>query len=139
MLNNVNNFAAAKVASPQSPVLGQQYNYLIDMLSRAIKVLSITSAGGISVGTTGLIELGNELEALQALSDAAGFVKKTGDGAYAIDASSYQPLNNELTALSELADIAGFVKKTGDAAYVIDTNVYATNSNAIAYAIALGG
>jgi hypothetical protein len=32
---------------------------------------------------------GNELTALQALADTAGFLKKTGDGAYSIDPTSY--------------------------------------------------
>ena len=106
MINNVNNFAAAKVKSPQTPVTGQQYNYLIDLLSHAIKILSITSAGGVSVGATGLLELGNELEALQALSDAAGFVKKSGDAAYAIDATDYQPQDDTLTSLAALTTTA---------------------------------
>jgi hypothetical protein len=34
---------------------------------------------------------GNELTALQALADTAGFVKKTGDGAYSIDTTTYEP------------------------------------------------
>jgi hypothetical protein len=33
--------------------------------------------------------LGNELTALQALADTAGFLKKTGDGAYSIDTNTY--------------------------------------------------
>ena len=120
MINNVNNFAAAKVKSPQTPVTGQQYNYLIDLLSHAIKILSITSAGGISVGSTGLLELGNELEALQVLSDAAGFVKKSGDGAYAIDATEYEPHDDDLTAIAAIAGTDGYLKKTAINTWELD-------------------
>lgn len=35
--------------------------------------------------------VGNELTALQALADTAGFLKKTGDGAYTIDTGTYLP------------------------------------------------
>jgi len=38
---------------------------------------------------TGRQPLGNELTALQALADTAGFVKKTGDGAYSVDTATY--------------------------------------------------
>jgi len=120
VINNVNNFAAAKVKSPQTPVTGQQYNYLIDLLSHAIKILSITSAGGISVGSTGLLELGNELEALQVLSDAAGFVKKSGDGAYAIDATEYEPHDDDLTAIAAIAGTDGYLKKTAENTWALD-------------------
>jgi hypothetical protein len=41
---------------------------------------------------------GNELAALQALADTAGFIKKTGDGAYAIDTAAY------LTTAGKAAD-----------------------------------
>ncbi len=139
MQNNVNTFNAAKMNGAKDQLFQQRYNYLIDILSQQIKILNASINGGLTITNAGILTLGNELEALQALSDAAGFVTKTGDGTYAIDASDYQPLNNELTALSNLADTAGFVKKTGDGTYSIDITVYATDNDAIAYAIALGG
>lgn len=83
--------------------------------------------------------VGNELTALQALADTAGFVKKTGDGAYAIDTAAYQPAGNELTALQALADTAGFIKKTGDGGYSIDTSSYLTTAGKAADADKLDG
>ena len=65
--------------------------------------------------------LGNELTALQALADTAGFLKKTGDGAYSIDATSY-----------EVAD-AAIVKTgtTGNASWtwIIDEDNMSSDSN----------
>jgi hypothetical protein len=143
MINSRNNFTAAKVATGETVVKGLQYNYLIDMINQLVKILSISSTGGLTISSAGLLTLGNELEALQVLSDAAGFVKKSGDATYAIDATEYQPHGNELDALQALEDSEGFVVKDGDGAYSIDDNVYATSAsadnNAIAYAIALGG
>ena len=137
MPNNVNNFSAAKVQSDVTQVTGRYYNYLIDILSQQIRVLSIAYGTGL-VSTGGVLSVGNELTALQALADTAGFLKKVSDGVYSIDTSSYQPLNNELSALSALDDTAGFVKKTGDGAYAIDENAYCTVGEAVAFAIALG-
>ncbi len=42
-------------------------------------------------GITDAQPLGNELTALQALADTAGFLRKTGNGAYSIDTSTYLP------------------------------------------------
>lgn len=101
---------------------------------------------------------GNELAALQALADTAGFVKKAGDASYSIDTSAYlttagtaadsdkldgqhgayyQVAGNELAALQALADTAGFVKKAGDASYSIDTNAYVTTAGTAAKATIL--
>lgn len=132
MQNNVNTFNAAKMNGAKDQLFQQRYNYLIDILSQQIKILNASINGGLTITNAGILTLGNELEALQALSDAAGFVKKSGDGAYAIEPG------NELDALQALEDTAGFVFKTGDAAYTIDTSDYATVNEAIAFAIALG-
>lgn len=55
---------------------------------------------------------GNELTALQALADTAGFLKKTGDGAYSIDTTTY------LAASAQAADsdkLDGYHLHTGSA------------------------
>lgn len=47
-------------------------------------------------GITNGQPLGNELTAIQALSDTPGFLKKTGDGSYSIDSNTYLPTSNEV-------------------------------------------
>lgn len=95
----------------------------------------VIADGGVK--TSSFQASGNELSALQALADTAGFLKKTGDGAYSIDTATYQASGNELTALQALADTAGFLKKTGDGAYSIDTSTYVTTAGTAAKATVL--
>jgi hypothetical protein len=59
---------------------------------------------------------GNELTALQALADTAGFVKKTGDGAYAIDTATYGTSNVAVANLSGTAETIGGSAVVGVAA-----------------------
>jgi len=163
VINNINTFNAAKMKGmilritnsgkeittavfndtiksllAEIQVLEKNHNYLIDILQQQIKILSATIGSGLEVSSDGSLTVGNELEALQALADTAGFLKKVSDGVYSLDASSYQPLNNELSALSALEDTEGFLKKIDDGEYEIDTTTYCSENNAIAYAIALG-
>lgn len=53
------------------------------------------------------ISFPNELAALQALADTAGFVKKTGNGAYSIDTSTYGTSNLAVADLSGTAETLG--------------------------------
>jgi len=59
---------------------------------------------------------GNELAALQALADTAGFVKKTGDGAYSIDTSTYGTSNLAVADLTGTAETLGGSAVVGVAA-----------------------
>lgn len=121
---------------------------------------STMGLGSMATASTSSYQpLGNELTAIQALSDTPGFLKKLGDGNYSIDNNNYlplsggtlpwsavtgkpttlngygitngQPLGNELTALQALVDVTGFLKKTGDGSYSIDSNTYLPTSNEI--------
>ena len=56
----------------------------------AIPVVTVNAKGQVTAVSTNSI--GNELIAIQALSDTPGFLKKTGDGTYSIDINSYLPL-----------------------------------------------
>ncbi len=56
----------------------------------AIPVVTVNAKGQVTAVSTNSI--GNELIALQALSDTPGFLKKTGDGTYLIDVNSYLSL-----------------------------------------------
>jgi hypothetical protein len=101
--------------------LENAHNTLIDILQRQIKILELSIANGITVDSIGTGSLGlasgttagalsatdwgafngkqahsNELDALSALIDTAGFVKKTGDGAYSIDTNIYATDNNSI-------------------------------------------
>jgi hypothetical protein len=114
MQNNVNTFNSAKMTGAQDPRFQRKYNALIDLLSKQLKVLSVPEGNGITINPDGSLTIGlastattglltdtdwntfngkqdqsNELDALSALADTAGFVKKTGDGAYSIDTSVY--------------------------------------------------
>ncbi|MFM6399151.1 MAG: hypothetical protein ACKPFF_20945, partial [Planktothrix sp.] len=48
-------------------------------------------------GITDAQPLSNELTAIQALADTAGFLKKTGDGTYLIDTSTYLTANQSIS------------------------------------------
>jgi hypothetical protein len=123
MLNGVNSFKDAKMSGAKDLVFQTQYNFLIDILQRQIKMLNAKIGSGLILGADGTISLGNELTALQLLADTSGFLKKTGDGTYSIDTSTYQPYGNELTALQALADTEGYIHKLGDASYELVQNV----------------
>ena len=56
----------------------------------AIPVVTVNAKGQVTAASTNSI--GNELIAIQALSDTPGFLKKTGDGTYSIDVNSYLSL-----------------------------------------------
>ena len=56
----------------------------------AIPVVTVNAKGQVTAVSTNSI--GNELIAIQALSDTPGFLKKTGNGTYSIDINSYLPL-----------------------------------------------
>ncbi len=58
--------------------------------STQIPTLTIDAKGRIISASNSSI--GNELIAIQALTDTVGFLRKTGDGAYSIDTNSYLPL-----------------------------------------------
>jgi len=130
-----NSFNAAKILAPRrtDPMeeikrLEERYNYLIDVLSIQIKMINAALSNGLSIDN-GVLTLG------VASATASGALSSTDWGTF----NGKQDHSNELDALAALADTVGFVKKTGDGTYSIDINVYATDSNAIAYAIALGG
>jgi hypothetical protein len=53
----------------------------------AIPVVTVNAKGQVTAVSTNSI--GNELIAIQALADTAGFLRKTGDGTYSIDINSY--------------------------------------------------
>ena len=57
----------------------------------SIPTITVNSKGQITAVLSNSI--GNELIALQALSDTGGFLRKTGDGTYSIDINSYLPLS----------------------------------------------
>jgi uncharacterized membrane protein YeaQ/YmgE (transglycosylase-associated protein family) len=57
----------------------------------SIPVVTVNGKGQITAVSTNSI--GNELIAIQALADTAGFLKKTGDGNYSIDNNNYLPLS----------------------------------------------
>jgi hypothetical protein len=96
-----NSFNSAKMSGAQDKNFQKIYNYLIDLLSAKIQILTVALINGLTV-TNGVITLGNELIALQDLVDTAGFIKKTGDGTYAIDATNFQPLDGTLTSISAI-------------------------------------
>jgi hypothetical protein len=56
----------------------------------SIPVVTVNAKGQITAVSTNSI--GNELIAIQSLSDTPGFLKKTGDGTYSIDINSYLSL-----------------------------------------------
>ena len=60
----------------------------------SIPVVTVNGKGQITAVSTNSI--GNELIAIQALADSAGFLKKTGDGNYSIDSNTYLPTSNEV-------------------------------------------
>lgn len=95
-------------------MISKQHNRLIDILQKQIKVLELNEGSGLSIDPTGKVYLGlasedtdgaltaedwnifngkqehsNELDALSALEDTIGFIRKTGDGIYEIDTSEY--------------------------------------------------
>lgn len=123
-----NTFNAAKANTTSLQNLVNQHNLLIDILSEQLKILNATIANGLTV-TDGILSI------TVASSSTSGLLSSTHWNTF----NNKQNHNDELDALSALADNVGFVKKTGDATYEIDTSNYATESNAIAYAIALGG
>ena len=61
MLRNVNNFAAAKVASDATLVTGLKYNYLIDLLSKTIKILNADLITGLVISPDGTISVDTSL------------------------------------------------------------------------------
>ena len=73
----------------------------------------------------------NELAAIQALADTAGFLKKTGGGAYSIDTNTYQASSTNLSSLAGLTYAStAFVKMTGANTFTLDTNMYLTTVTA---------
>ncbi|MEI6296279.1 MAG: hypothetical protein WCO84_01355 [bacterium] len=72
--------------------------------------VSIIDADNLAL--SGKQDAGNELTALQALADTAGFLKKTGDGAYSIDTSTYGTSN------LAVADLTGTNMTLGGSAVV---------------------
>ena len=56
----------------------------------SIPTITVNAKGQVTAVSTNSI--GNELIALQALSDTGGFLRKTGDGTYSIDVNSYLSL-----------------------------------------------
>jgi len=114
MQNNVNTFNAAKMSGATDRMFERQYNNLIDILQRQIKILQADIANGITVDNTGKVLLG------LASATTSGAISSADWSTF----NNKQDQSNELDALSILADTAGFLKKTGDAAYSIDTNTY---------------
>jgi hypothetical protein len=123
MQNNRNTFnAALMLGSNDLPTLIRQYNNLISIMQTQFKMLQAEIANGITVDSSGTLQMGlasstssgalsasdwgtfnnkqdksNELDALSALADTAGFLKKTGDATYTIDTSSYIKSNTVAT------------------------------------------
>jgi hypothetical protein len=114
MLNNVNTFNSAKMTGAKDLEFQRKYNALIDLLSKQLKVLSLSAINGMVTDASGSASLG------LASSTSAGALSAADWGTF----NGKQDQSNELDALSGLADTAGFVKKTGDGAYSIDTSVY---------------
>lgn len=114
MLNNVNTFNSAKMTGAKDLEFQRKYNALIDLLSKQLKVLSVSAINGMVTDASGSASLG------LASSTSAGALSAADWGTF----NGKQDQSNELDALSALADTAGFVKKTGDGAYSIDTSVY---------------
>jgi hypothetical protein len=108
--------------------MSKNHNYLIDILSKQIKILEAEVANGITVTTVGKVTLGLASATTAGAISPADWIVFDGK----------QDHSTELDAFSALADTAGFVKKTGDSAYAIDTNTYMTAGDSIVYAIALG-
>jgi hypothetical protein len=57
----------------------------------SIPAITVNAKGQVTAVSTNSI--GNELIAIQSLSDTPGFLKKTGDGTYSIDVGNYLPLS----------------------------------------------
>jgi hypothetical protein len=162
----MNHFNAHKMSGAQDKKMEMTYNNLVDLLNRVIRkiIIDTTDANGLTLNndgetlsisladtdTTGALSYtdwntfnnkqnhSNELDALSSLADTAGFIKKTGDATYSIDTTNYQPLDDDLSAIAALTGSIGLLKKTAENTWIIDTSTYTTDSNAIAYAIALG-
>jgi len=111
MLNNISSFnqALGLLAKVKDPATKQAINYLLTIMQTQIKILNADVANGITITPTGDVALGlasatdsgalsntdwttfngkqdhsNELDAIAALSDAPGLMKKTGDGTYSM-------------------------------------------------------
>jgi hypothetical protein len=96
MRDGINSFNAALINGAKDPIVQKQVNYLIGLLNTQIKILNAAIGSGLSISSSGVLSLGNELQALQALTDTAGLVKKTGDAAYSIDTNTYATENNAI-------------------------------------------
>jgi len=124
MQNNVNTFNAAKVTEAfgslqgtdqqrldtlqrDFTILQKKHNYLLDILSKQIQILKADIANGITVDTTGTVQLG------LASSTTSGALSSTDWGTF----NGKQDHSNELDAIAVLSDAPGLMKKTGDGTY----------------------
>ena len=88
----------------------------------AIPVVTVNAKGQVTAVSTNSI--GNELIAIQALSDTPGFLKKTGDGTYSIDVNSYLSLTGG-TVTGNLS-ITGSLAGTGTGVRVVEQSLLGT-------------
>jgi hypothetical protein len=70
----------------------------------SIPAITVNAKGQVTAVSTNSI--GNELTALQSLSDTPGFLKKTGNGTYSIDVSNYLPLSGGNVGIGTTAPAA---------------------------------
>jgi hypothetical protein len=66
----------------------------------SIPVITVNAKGQVTAVSTNSI--GNELIAIQSLSDTPGFLKKTGNGTYSIDVSNYLTTNQSITVSGDV-------------------------------------
>ena len=88
----------------------------------AIPVVTVNAKGQVTAVSTNSI--GNELIAIQALGDTAGFLRKTGDGTYSIDVNSYLPLSGG-TVTGNLS-ITGSLRGTGTGVWLFEASPLGT-------------
>ena len=88
----------------------------------AIPVVTVNAKGQVTAVSTNSI--GNELIAIQALGDTAGFLRKTGDGTYSIDVNSYLPLSGG-TVTGNLS-ITGSLRGTGTGVWLFESSPLGT-------------
>jgi hypothetical protein len=66
----------------------------------SIPAITVNAKGQVTAVSTNSI--GNELIAIQSLSDTPGFLKKTGNGTYSIDVSNYLTTNQSITVSGDV-------------------------------------
>jgi len=97
--------------------------------SAANELLFTTGANtwvNFTLAEAGIQAQGNELDALQALADTAGFLKKTGNAAYSIDTASYEVADATIIKEADLnvsATLAGALNTTAASSLAVKTYI----------------